>query len=142
MDFALADPVLHLRLPKPGFSEAFLGVAANAHSPATVHAGKRVPSGRRAAVISQAGVGSGLVAGLILALYVNGPEVMREWPRPYALWGICPIFVCWIVRASLVAHRGNMNEDPIVFAFRDKVSCLAAALILICALLGMTPNAR
>jgi 4-hydroxybenzoate polyprenyltransferase len=95
-----------------------------------------------AAVISQAGVGAGLVAGLILALYVNGPEVTRGWPRPYALWGICPIFVYWIVRAWLVAHRGNMNEDPIVFAFRDKVSYLAAALILICALLGMTPNAR
>ena len=93
------------------------------------------------AVISQAGIGSGLLAGLILALYVNGPENAHLWPRPYALWGVCPIFVYWIVRAWVVAHRGNMTEDPILFAFQDKVSYVAAALILICALVGMTPNA-
>jgi 4-hydroxybenzoate polyprenyltransferase len=92
-------------------------------------------------VISQAGIGCGLIAGLILALYVNGPENAHLWPRPWALWGVCPIFVYWIVRAWMVAHRGNMNEDPILFAFQDKVSYLAVALILICAMAGMTPNA-
>lgn len=91
-------------------------------------------------IVSQAGVGSGLVAGLILALYVNGQEVERLYHRPQALWVVCPLFLYWLIRAWLVAHRGNMNDDPIPFAFRDKVSYIVGALILIAALVGLLPS--
>jgi 4-hydroxybenzoate polyprenyltransferase/phosphoserine phosphatase len=94
---------------------------------------------RDLSVISQAGVGSGLLAGLVLALYVNGQENRTIYPHPEMLWGICPLFVYWIIRIWLVAHRGNMHDDPILFAFRDKVSYIVGFLIVVAAALGLTP---
>jgi 4-hydroxybenzoate polyprenyltransferase len=91
-------------------------------------------------IVSQAGVGSGLLAGLVLALYVNGQETRAVYPRPEMLWGVCPLFVYWILRVWLVAHRGNMHDDPILFAFRDKVSYIVGFLIVVVVLLGLMPN--
>jgi 4-hydroxybenzoate polyprenyltransferase len=91
-------------------------------------------------VISQAGVGSGLLAGLVLALYINGQEIERLYPRPQMLWVVCPLFVYWIIRVWLIAHRGNMRDDPILFAFRDRVSYIVGLLIAGAALLGLAPH--
>ena len=92
-------------------------------------------------IISQAGVGSGLLAGLVLALYVNGLEVQKLYPHPHMLWGVSPMFVYWITRVWLIAHRGNMPEDPILYAFHDKVSYIVGFLILCSLILGMAPYA-
>jgi 4-hydroxybenzoate polyprenyltransferase len=92
-------------------------------------------------IISQAGVGSGLLAGLLLALYLNGREIERLYPRPEMLWGICPLFLYWMIRVWLIAHRGNMNEDPILYAFHDRVSYIVGLLIVAAAAAGLTPNA-
>jgi 4-hydroxybenzoate polyprenyltransferase/phosphoserine phosphatase len=91
-------------------------------------------------IVSQAGIGSGLLAGLVLALYLNGGEIQRLYPHPQMLWAVCPLFIYWIVRVWLVAHRGNMYDDPLVFAFRDRVSYIVGALILGAVLLGMAPD--
>jgi len=91
-------------------------------------------------IIGQAGLGSGLLAGLVLALYVNGAEIEKIYPHRDMLWGICPLFIYWIIRVWLIAHRGNMNEDPILFAFRDRVSYIVAFLVVVLMLLGLSPN--
>jgi 4-hydroxybenzoate polyprenyltransferase len=93
------------------------------------------------ALISQAGVGSGLLAGLILALYADSQEIQLLYPHPRALWCVCPIFVYWIVRVWIIAHRGNMTDDPILYAFRDRVSYIVGCAIVVAVLLGMMPNA-
>jgi 4-hydroxybenzoate polyprenyltransferase len=95
---------------------------------------------RDLSIISQAGLGSGLIAGLVMALYVNGQDTEKAYPHPEMLWGICPLFIYWIIRVWLIAHRGNMNEDPILFAFRDRVSYILAFLIVVLVLLGLSPN--
>jgi hypothetical protein len=56
------------------------------------------------------------------------------------LWGVCPLFVYWIIRVWLIAHRGNMRDDPILFAFRDRVSYIVALLIVVLVLLGLSPH--
>jgi 4-hydroxybenzoate polyprenyltransferase/phosphoserine phosphatase len=91
-------------------------------------------------IIGQAGLGSGLLAGLVLALYVNGQDTLKVYPHPEMLWGVCPLFVYWIIRVWLVAHRGNMHEDPILFAFRDRVSYIVAFLIVVLVILGLSPH--
>ena len=91
-------------------------------------------------IVSQAGLGSGLLAGLVLALYVNGGEIEKLYPHRDMLWGICPLFIYWIIRVWLIAHRGNMNEDPILFAFRDRVSYIVAILIVGLVLAGLSPH--
>src|SRR5690606_21925038 len=67
------------------------------------------------AIVSQMATGSGLVAVLVMALYVNSPTVVELYPNPPALWGICVILLYWISRMVMITHRGHMHDDPIVF---------------------------
>jgi hypothetical protein len=39
-----------------------------------------------------------------------------------ALWALCPILLLWVTRVLMLADRGMMNEDPVVFALRDRTS--------------------
>lgn len=107
------------------------------------HTGQDAAPGRNyrsadLSLIGQAGLSSGFMAGLVLALYVNGGEIQRLYPKPEMLWGLCPLFIYWISRVWLIAHRGNMNEDPIVWAFRDRVSYMVGSLMAVCMLLAST----
>ncbi len=67
----------------------------------------------------------------MLALYVNSQEVLLLYHRPALLLIACPILLFWISRVWLIAHRGQMHDDPIVFALRDWVSHLLGILLLI-----------
>jgi 4-hydroxybenzoate polyprenyltransferase len=86
--------------------------------------------------VSQAGIASGFLAGLVLALYVNSPDVLKLYPRPYVLWAACPLFIYWISRVWLITRRGDMDEDPVLFAFRDPVSYIVAAAVAALVLVG------
>ncbi len=58
------------------------------------------------------------------------------YSNPERLWLLCPVMLYWVSRVWLLAHRGLVNEDPLVFALRDKVSYavgLVAALVLLAA---------
>ena len=70
------------------------------------------------------GVGSGFIACLVLALYVNNPTVTMLYSRPEFIWLLCPLLMYWIGRVWLLAGRGQMNQDPVVFATRDRTSYL------------------
>jgi len=65
---------------------------------------------------------SGYVAVLILALYLNSPEVVVLYRHPKVLWFLVPVLMYWISRTIMIANRGEMHDDPIVFAFGDRSS--------------------
>ena len=44
---------------------------------------------------------------------------------------ICPLLLYWISRVWMLAHRGQMHEDPIVFALKDRVSYVVGAITLL-----------
>jgi 4-hydroxybenzoate polyprenyltransferase/phosphoserine phosphatase len=73
---------------------------------------------------------SGYLAVLVMALYINVPEVQALYTRPEFLWGVCPVLLYWISRVVLWAHRGEMPDDPVVFAMRDRTSLQCLWLIL------------
>jgi 4-hydroxybenzoate polyprenyltransferase len=81
-------------------------------------------------LVATLGIVSGFLAVLVLALYVNSPEVKVLYNYPIALLLLCPLLLYWISRVWLVAHRGQMHDDPIVFALKDSVSYVIGALIL------------
>ncbi|MBX9760259.1 MAG: UbiA family prenyltransferase [Beijerinckiaceae bacterium] len=90
-------------------------------------------------IIETMAVTAGYVSVLVLALYLNAPSVQGLYRTPEFLWGVCVVLLYWITRAAMIAHRGEMDDDPIVFAFRDRVSrlCgLAIALALFAATLS------
>jgi len=75
------------------------------------------------------GTSSGYISILVLALYINGEEVVSLYSKPMILWMICPLFLYWISRVWILVNRGVLHDDPIVFAMKDKVSYLVGILI-------------
>ncbi|NNF23821.1 MAG: UbiA family prenyltransferase [Rhodobacteraceae bacterium] len=118
----------------------FLALAAIKRQAELVDAlgrGEQQPAGRgyRAEdlpLISQMAISSSYVAVLVLALYLNTPSVQELYATPALLWGICLILLYWLSRAVMKTHRGEMHDDPIIFAFKDRVSlvCVLAAAVL------------
>ena len=81
------------------------------------------------------GMTSMMMSVLVLALYLHSPEVVVLYHRPDMLWLMCPVLMYWFGRVWIAASRGNMHSDPIVFAIRDKVSLMAAGIIVAIGLL-------
>ncbi|HEV2691074.1 MAG TPA: UbiA family prenyltransferase, partial [Bryobacteraceae bacterium] len=75
------------------------------------------------------GIMSGYIAALVFALYLNSPEAAVQYLRPAYLWFVCPALLYWISHVWLLAQRGQMHTDPIVFAARDKISYGVFAVI-------------
>jgi 4-hydroxybenzoate polyprenyltransferase len=78
--------------------------------------------------MSAMGVASGYVSVLVLALYVTTHEVRRLYSHPAWLWMLCLLALYWISRMWLLAWRGEVDDDPVVFAIRDRASWVVAAL--------------
>ena len=76
--------------------------------------------------VSMLGCASGMTAVLVIALYVNGDDVRRLYSWPNLLWGICAVVLLWIMRLWLLTHRGEMHEDPVLFALKDSWSIALA----------------
>ncbi|MCB1405634.1 MAG: UbiA family prenyltransferase [Rhodobacteraceae bacterium] len=81
-------------------------------------------------VITQMATASGFVAVLVLMLYVNEPTVLTKYNYPVLIWGACLVLLYWVARMILVAQRGRMEDDPVVFAARDRTSQVAFVLIV------------
>lgn len=82
-------------------------------------------------------IGAGYVAVLVMVLYTSSPAVVDRYARPEALWGVAAVLIYWITRTVMVAHRGQMNDDPVIYAAKDRVSQLCLLLILACVAAGM-----
>jgi len=75
------------------------------------------------------GSASGYLAVLVLALYLNSDEVVRLYRKPAVLFLVCPLLLFWTGRMWLLAHRGQIHEDPLVASARDPASYIVAALV-------------
>jgi 4-hydroxybenzoate polyprenyltransferase/phosphoserine phosphatase len=73
-------------------------------------------------LVSSLGGSAGFIAVLVLALYIQDGQAANLYATPQIIWLACPVMLFWISRAWLIAHRGRMHDDPIVFALKDKVS--------------------
>jgi hypothetical protein len=81
-------------------------------------------------MIASLGAAAGYMAIMVLALYVNDPGTTQLYGQPKLIWFACPLLLMWVSRVWMLAHRGHMNEDPLVFAVRDRVSLMLGALVL------------
>jgi hypothetical protein len=59
---------------------------------------------------------------------VNGPDIRRAYGHPDVLWLICVFILLWITRLWLIAGRGELDEDPVMFALKDPCSLTLAVL--------------
>lgn len=77
------------------------------------------------------GVASGFSAALVSALYINSVNISSLYKRPEFLWIIPPVLLYWVSRIWMIAHRGKMHDDPIVFSAKDPVSWFTAFIVLV-----------
>ncbi|MBS0583224.1 MAG: UbiA family prenyltransferase [Proteobacteria bacterium] len=84
-------------------------------------------------LIASLGGSSGYLAVLVLALYINSSASEALYRHPQVLWLLCPLLLYWISRVWFKAHRGLMDDDPVVFALTDYVSRIVLALCAVVA---------
>ncbi|MDC0520306.1 UbiA family prenyltransferase [Candidatus Pelagibacter sp.] len=83
-----------------------------------------------ASLLQTFGISSGYISALVLTLYVRSEDVVSLYAKPLAIWLVIPILLFWVSWVWLKAARGEMDDDPIVFATKDKTSLVLAALIV------------
>ena len=80
------------------------------------------------------GTASAFASIVVFTLYINNPEVRHLYHHPQRLWLLTPVLIWWLSRVWLRASRGQMHEDPVVFALTDRPSLLAGIVIFLIAL--------
>jgi 4-hydroxybenzoate polyprenyltransferase len=86
-------------------------------------------------MLGSLGAAAGYIAVLVLALYISTPQVQELYTRPQLLWGVCGLLLYWVSRMLLVSQRGEVDDDPLVFAVKDRPSqtvlVLGAVLVVV-----------
>ncbi|MGY6536625.1 MAG: UbiA family prenyltransferase [Pararhodobacter sp.] len=79
-------------------------------------------------VITQIATASGFVSVLVLMLYLTDPGMREQGYSPLLIGTACLLLIYWLSRMILLAHRGEMDDDPMVFSLRDPVSLVSLML--------------
>lgn len=88
-------------------------------------------------IVSALAAASAMNSVTIFALYLSQSAMIKSYSRPWALWAICPILLYWLARALMMAHRRTMDDDPVVFAIRDRVSRIAIVCMVVVVLIAI-----
>jgi 4-hydroxybenzoate polyprenyltransferase/phosphoserine phosphatase len=83
------------------------------------------------------GTSSAYASVVVFALYISGLDVAGLYPHPQRLWLIAPLMILWLSRLWLLASRGELDEDPVIFALTDRMSLLLGALSVCVVLLAV-----
>ncbi|HPA50410.1 MAG TPA: hypothetical protein PLP50_02300, partial [Thermoanaerobaculia bacterium] len=87
------------------------------------------------------GAASGYLSAVVLAIYIHSDVTKRLYAHPGWLWLLVPILLYWVSRLWVLVGRGEMDDDPVLFAARDAVTwglAAATAAALLLAALGPT----
>lgn len=107
-----------------------------------VQQGKSRSSGRGYHVddlpaVSLFGISSGYLAVMVLVLYIHDLQADQHYTQPDWLWFVSVAILFWISRMWLLAHRGRVHEDPVLFALRDRPSYIVSLLVAISMFLAL-----
>ena len=80
------------------------------------------------------GTSSAYASVVVFALYISRPDVDALYRHAGRLWLIVPLMLYWLNRVWLLASRGELDEDPVIFAIRDRVSLALALSVAILAI--------
>lgn len=90
-------------------------------------------------MVRSAGVAAGYVAVVVFTLYVASPDVAALYIHPARLWPAGTLLLYWITRIWLLEGRGQVNDDPVLFALKDRPSFLVGLLIIACIVAAAYP---
>ncbi|MGL5004002.1 MAG: UbiA family prenyltransferase, partial [Casimicrobium sp.] len=89
-------------------------------------------TGRDTTFVNVFGAGTAIAAVLVLALYVAAPQAITLYRNNVPLWFALAIILFWLMRIWQRAMRGEMDDDPVLFATKDSISWCCAVLIAGC----------
>ncbi|CNJ00802.1 Polyprenyltransferase (cytochrome oxidase assembly factor) [Yersinia frederiksenii] len=80
------------------------------------------------------GVSAGYISILVFVLYIDSSASLQNYNNPDVLYLIAPILFVWLTRVWLLTWRGDMHDDPVAFAIKDRASqvmgvCMAILMI-------------
>lgn len=88
-------------------------------------------------ILGMIGVSSGMLSVLVFVQYLRSSEVVQLYYNTHLLWLVPPLFLYWIAHVWFIANRGEMHDDPILFASKDIVSYFVFGLIAVIMFLSM-----
>jgi 4-hydroxybenzoate polyprenyltransferase len=76
-------------------------------------------------------VSAGFLSSLVLAFYVNSDQVRVLYREPLYLWLLFPVLLYWLTKLWLLASRGELREDPVLYAIKAPATYWAALISLV-----------
>ena len=87
-------------------------------------------------IMMSLGVSSGLISSLVLILYTGSEQVLQFYSTPMILVALAPVMLYWNSRMWLMAERGLIKVDPVVFVIKDFNSYAIAICFFVIMLLS------
>ena len=75
------------------------------------------------------GTGSMFAAVLVTTLYISNPQTSLLYAHAKRLWLVVPVLLLWLSQVWMLASRGEMHDDPVVWAITSKRSLLLGAVM-------------
>ena len=82
-------------------------------------------------ILGSLAAASAYLSVVLFALYINSPEAPLLYRQPQFLWPLCLVIIYWLSRMILMANRGQLHDDPIVFATHDRASWIIGIAVLV-----------
>jgi 4-hydroxybenzoate polyprenyltransferase/phosphoserine phosphatase len=76
------------------------------------------------------GTASGYASVVVFALYIGNEVAQSLYPHHSRLWLLVPVLLLWLSRLWLLASRGDLHEDPVVYAITDRRSLLLGMVVV------------
>lgn len=77
------------------------------------------------------GVGAALSAVVVFGLFISAPETHARYASPQLLWLVAIGLVYWLARLWIKTSRGEMHDDPVIYAIKDRGSRVAVMAMII-----------
>lgn len=96
--------------------------------------GRKVACGRNyrisdLAVLYPLGIGSALSAMVVFGLFINAPETQMRYATPNLLWLAVVCMIYWLARLWVKTSRGEIHDDPVIYAIKDRNSCVVLLVV-------------
>lgn len=88
-------------------------------------------------ILASLAAASGFSAVIVFSLYLASDMVRELYRQPRLLWLACPILLYWIGRMLMLSHRRRIDDDPVIFALRDRAGLISIGLILLLAAIAI-----
>jgi 4-hydroxybenzoate polyprenyltransferase len=82
------------------------------------------------------GIGAALSSVVIFGLFISASGTQEHYATPEVLWVVALGLIYWLTRLWIKTARGEMHDDPIVYAIKNRGSRITMALAIIAMVIG------